>query len=790
MTGRPKLGIALSGGGFRASFFHLGVLRRLAELDLLRHISVFSTVSGGSIVGGLYLIHLARLLEKTPKIARSDYVTMVGEVQKELRAGVATDLRSRLLLDPLQNLRMFCLAFPLGRRLARLLHKRIFAAASARMRAAWAGGIPLEQFRVEPGGKPLGVEIEAYNAGDVDQLPKWVINATCLNSGGTFRFSPSEVGDPVLGSLRFEEAGTVRKYRDLLRSVWTSRAALKVFTAMRDKELAKQGAFRERTSRHAAWWLAVQDGLKAEQAQPADASAGLSAFKARLAALTSTRTLTGVWLDVLLEDDWDASRRLATAEFRLLRRAKLAAWYLRDGSRRNPSVTGGLAPEVHASRLWSAIEDIDMPLARRLSNGAPAQGRGVNELAEFALDLFFLRSAQAFAWTAGPAAARLTVADAVAASASFPPAFAPFRIGELFDPGRVWRLGLTDGGVVDNIGFDSLLEEGCTHIIASDAGQLLEVQGAPAAGRLGAMGRIGNVMMATGQDRQLTALREQRRVTAALTEAAGCDDLLMMDLRERYRLEALVSFAMTSNPNDGAHDGPPPHPFAEDIAAIRTDLDAMHPDEIDALIYQGHQLCDRFVRRYLGTAFPCDMTPAKSQPLGLLSGRALMRTGRNIRAGRSRFFRPFLLRPVLLSLCVMLLLAMLAGLWQYVPFPLSAMGAGMVDAADRFGRWPLLVGGYELIVDHPRSGWVALIGLLGLLWLWIRWPAFEMALSRGLAPYTPRLLHVAMTRAASLLGLWRRNVWWLLGFAPAVLSIVASAWAAGTWLFGRLARRG
>jgi predicted acylesterase/phospholipase RssA len=30
-----KLGLALSGGGFRASLFHIGVLARMAELDLL-----------------------------------------------------------------------------------------------------------------------------------------------------------------------------------------------------------------------------------------------------------------------------------------------------------------------------------------------------------------------------------------------------------------------------------------------------------------------------------------------------------------------------------------------------------------------------------------------------------------------------------------------------------------------------------------------------------------------------------------------------------------------------------
>ena len=46
-----KLGLALSGGGFRASLFHIGVLAALAERDLLRHVDVLSCVSGGSILG-------------------------------------------------------------------------------------------------------------------------------------------------------------------------------------------------------------------------------------------------------------------------------------------------------------------------------------------------------------------------------------------------------------------------------------------------------------------------------------------------------------------------------------------------------------------------------------------------------------------------------------------------------------------------------------------------------------------------------------------------------------------
>ena len=51
----PVVGLALSGGGFRAAAFHLGVLRRLRELGVLSHVRVMSTVSGGSIVGAFWV---------------------------------------------------------------------------------------------------------------------------------------------------------------------------------------------------------------------------------------------------------------------------------------------------------------------------------------------------------------------------------------------------------------------------------------------------------------------------------------------------------------------------------------------------------------------------------------------------------------------------------------------------------------------------------------------------------------------------------------------------------------
>ena len=48
-----RIGIVLSGGGFRAAVFHLGVLARLAADGLLEKITIICTVSGGSLITGL-----------------------------------------------------------------------------------------------------------------------------------------------------------------------------------------------------------------------------------------------------------------------------------------------------------------------------------------------------------------------------------------------------------------------------------------------------------------------------------------------------------------------------------------------------------------------------------------------------------------------------------------------------------------------------------------------------------------------------------------------------------------
>jgi NTE family protein len=51
-----RLGLSLSGGGYRAAAFHLGTLNKLHEMGVLQQTDVISTISGGSIIGAYYCL--------------------------------------------------------------------------------------------------------------------------------------------------------------------------------------------------------------------------------------------------------------------------------------------------------------------------------------------------------------------------------------------------------------------------------------------------------------------------------------------------------------------------------------------------------------------------------------------------------------------------------------------------------------------------------------------------------------------------------------------------------------
>jgi len=81
-SAQPRIGLALSGGGFRASIFHLGVIRRLEELGIMPHVEVISAVSGGSIIAAYYVCRMESELRTLPPAERLDPKIRVRKFEK------------------------------------------------------------------------------------------------------------------------------------------------------------------------------------------------------------------------------------------------------------------------------------------------------------------------------------------------------------------------------------------------------------------------------------------------------------------------------------------------------------------------------------------------------------------------------------------------------------------------------------------------------------------------------------------------------------------------------------
>src|SRR5687768_9600617 len=105
-----KLGLCLSGGGFRAALFHIGTLAALAERRLLHKVEVLSTVSGGSIIGAYFYLKVKQLLEgrrpRCPEPQPDHYLDIVQEIETEFLATVQKNMRLRLVLNPYKTARM------------------------------------------------------------------------------------------------------------------------------------------------------------------------------------------------------------------------------------------------------------------------------------------------------------------------------------------------------------------------------------------------------------------------------------------------------------------------------------------------------------------------------------------------------------------------------------------------------------------------------------------------------------------------------------------------------------
>ncbi|MCK1332152.1 patatin-like phospholipase family protein [Bradyrhizobium sp. CW9] len=153
------IGLALSGGGYRAMVFHAGALIRLNELALLRKINRISSVSGGSITAGILGANWSKLTFK------NDVATNLGMVVNQIRAMADTTIDAGAIIGGI------LLPGSISDRVAKAYDDVAFK------------------------GTTLADLPDDTQAGN----PRFIINATNIQTAALWRFSRNYMGDYRVG---------------------------------------------------------------------------------------------------------------------------------------------------------------------------------------------------------------------------------------------------------------------------------------------------------------------------------------------------------------------------------------------------------------------------------------------------------------------------------------------------------------------------------------------------------------------------------------------------------------
>jgi len=157
----PRIGLCLSGGGFRAALYALGVVEYLADAGRLANLDVVSAVSGGSVAASV-------LADRWPTLAAEGYSR--ASLQREVCLPFETAVSER-------NLR--------NRALARWAGRRFTLRGPAR-------GSVLGQVLVDE-------LLQARRVVDLDPALQVVLTSTDLSTGRAFRVSRDFIGSYDFG---------------------------------------------------------------------------------------------------------------------------------------------------------------------------------------------------------------------------------------------------------------------------------------------------------------------------------------------------------------------------------------------------------------------------------------------------------------------------------------------------------------------------------------------------------------------------------------------------------------
>jgi predicted acylesterase/phospholipase RssA len=189
-----KMGLALSGGGFRASLFHIGVLAALAENDELKNIEIISCVSGGSIIGAYYYLKLKKVLEENAdnNIDKSHYIKIVQEIETDFLKGVQKNLRMRIFSNLFLNFKMIWnKRYSRSHRIGELYEKYFYQPLTGKDK------LYMNDLFIHPKleeGESFSFALDNWKRNH--KIPQLVLNATSVNTGHNWQFTASWMGEP------------------------------------------------------------------------------------------------------------------------------------------------------------------------------------------------------------------------------------------------------------------------------------------------------------------------------------------------------------------------------------------------------------------------------------------------------------------------------------------------------------------------------------------------------------------------------------------------------------------
>ncbi|MGZ8223476.1 MAG: patatin-like phospholipase family protein [Methylobacter sp.] len=195
-TIQERLGLGLSGGGLRASFFHIGILAQMAELNLLKNVEVISTVSGGSIIGALYYLHVKKLLEskEDKDITDRDYVEIVHTIEKDFLEATEKNIRMETFSSFAANFKMIFLNYSRSDRIAEIYNDWLYQ----KVLPGVSNPIQMRELKIFPKGGEENFHPNKHNGNRSAKVPILVLNATSLNTGRNWQFTAQTMGEPFI----------------------------------------------------------------------------------------------------------------------------------------------------------------------------------------------------------------------------------------------------------------------------------------------------------------------------------------------------------------------------------------------------------------------------------------------------------------------------------------------------------------------------------------------------------------------------------------------------------------